>query len=62
MALLEKAMGRLPESQRTVMKLRFYEQLSYDEIAARTGMSALNARVLVSRARSTISREMKPFL
>ena len=61
-ALLEKAMGRLPESQRTVMKLRFYEQLSYDEIAARTGMSALNARVLVSRARSTIFREMKPFL
>lgn len=52
------------EKSRTAGKGRggFYEQLSYDEIAARTGMSALNARVLVSRARSTISREMKPFL
>lgn len=62
LSMLEKALGKLPEKQRAVMKLRFYEQLSYDEIAARTGMSALNARVLVSRARSTISREMKPFL
>ena len=44
----------LPERQRTVLVLRTVEGLSYEEIAARTGINYLTCRVLLSQARSKI--------
>ena len=38
-ALLYKAIQELPERQRELIQLRFYEQLSYEEIAIRTSLS-----------------------
>jgi|SRR5687768_15435803 len=38
-ALLYKAIQELPERQRELIQLRFYEQLSYKEIAVRTSLS-----------------------
>jgi RNA polymerase sigma-70 factor (ECF subfamily) len=44
-SLIEEAVGRLPEKQRSVFVLRYYEQLSYDEIAAilKTSVGGLKA-------------------
>jgi len=38
-ALLQKAIQELPQRQRQLIQLRFYEQLSYEEIASRTSLS-----------------------
>ena len=42
---------RLPENQRQVLRLRGIEDCSMDEIEQITGLSAVNIRVLLSRAR-----------
>ena len=51
-----QAMERLPDSQRKLMKLHLLQGLSYDEIAAETGLSPLNIRVQVSLARKKLKR------
>ena len=53
---LIKAMERLPESQRKLLKLHLLQGLSYDEIAAETGLSPLNIRVQVSLARKKLKQ------
>ena len=53
---LLKAMEQLPESQRKLLKLHLLQGLSYDEIAAETGLSPLNIRVQVSLARKKLKR------
>ena len=37
--LLTKAIARLPEKQRIVFSLRYYEEMKYEDIAAITGTS-----------------------
>jgi RNA polymerase sigma-70 factor (ECF subfamily) len=49
-------METLPDSQRKLLKMHLLEGLSYDEIAARTGLSPLNIRVQVSLARKKLKR------
>ena len=51
-----QAMERLPESQRKLLKLHLLRGLSYDEIAAETGLSPLNIRVQVSLARKKLKQ------
>ncbi|MBR0052907.1 MAG: sigma-70 family RNA polymerase sigma factor [Bacteroidales bacterium] len=51
-----QAMERLPDSQRKLMKLHLLRGLSYDEIAAETGLSPLNIRVQVSLARKKLKQ------
>ena len=51
-----RAMDRLPDSQRKLMKLHLLQGLSYDEIAAETGLSPLNIRVQVSLARKKLKQ------
>ena len=51
-----QAMERLPDSQRKLMKLHLIQGLSYDEIAALTGLSPLNIRVQVSLARKKLKQ------
>jgi RNA polymerase sigma factor (sigma-70 family) len=41
---------RLPAEQRELLRLRFYESLSHNEIAARLGISTVTARVRLCRA------------
>ena len=50
------AVERLPDSQRNLLKLHFLQGLSYDEIAASTGLSPLNIRVQVSLARKKLKQ------
>jgi RNA polymerase sigma-70 factor (ECF subfamily) len=48
------ALRRLPELDRTALLLRAEAGLSYEEIAAATGLTAVGARVRVFRARAKI--------
>lgn len=56
LARVMKAVEALPESQRNILKMRVFEELSYEEIAERTGMGYLTLRVLLSQARRTLRR------
>ena len=51
-----QAIERLPDSQRNLMKLHLLQGLSYEEIAAETGLSPLNIRVQVSLARKKLKK------
>ena len=53
---LFRSMETLPDSQRKLLRMHILEGLSYDEIAARTGLSPLNIRVQVSLARKKLKR------
>jgi RNA polymerase sigma-70 factor (ECF subfamily) len=56
LGILMQAMERLPDSQRNLVKLHLLQGLSYDEIAAKTGLSPLNIRVQVSLARKKLKQ------
>ncbi len=53
--LTMKAVHALPEMDRTVLLLRAEQDLSYEDIAAATGLSAIAVRVRVFRARAKIA-------
>jgi RNA polymerase sigma-70 factor (ECF subfamily) len=55
-----EAMKELPEIDRTVLLLRAEEDLSYQDIAAATGLSAVAAKVKVFRARAKLTALLKP--
>ena len=44
-------LSSLPERETTVLRMRVFEDLSYDEIQKRTGIGYLSLRVLLSNAR-----------
>ena len=56
LGVVMQAMERLPDSQRKLVKLHLLRGLSYDEIAAETGLSPLNIRVQVSLARKKLKQ------
>ncbi len=49
--VLNEALGRLPEIQRSVVLLRDYEGYSYEEIGEITGLSESQVKVYIFRAR-----------
>lgn len=49
----------LPEHQQQVITLRDMEDCSFEEIAEQTGLTAVNVRMLLSRARRTIRERFK---
>ncbi len=55
---LKESVSRLPENQKKVFEMRFFRQMDYDEITALTGLSRINVRVLVNRARKAVLRAM----
>jgi RNA polymerase sigma-70 factor (ECF subfamily) len=54
---LAAALERLPPHQRDVLHWRFFEQLSFAEISARTGKSAGALRVVCSRALNRLGQD-----
>ena len=56
---LYAAMEKLPEDDRLLVRLRFFEELEYDEICRRTGLNPVNVRVRISRARQKIKTLMQ---
>ena len=49
--ILEKALGRLNERQRSLVLLKDYEGYSYEEIAEITGLNGTQVKVTLHRAR-----------
>ncbi|MGB8264746.1 MAG: sigma-70 family RNA polymerase sigma factor [Candidatus Velthaea sp.] len=56
------AVARLPEAFRDVVAMREVEALSYEEIAARTGISIGTVRSRLSRARARLKAALRPAL
>lgn len=56
---LERLMEKLPEKQRTVLRMRVYKEMSYEDISQETGLSEINLRVLLSTARKTLKKELE---
>lgn len=54
--LLHEAFDALPENQRDILMLSRIEGLSHAEIAQRLGITAVNSRVLLSRAVARLAR------
>jgi len=54
-AVLE-AVERLPERERTVLKMKIIDDLSYEQIQKRTGIPYLSLRVLLSGARKKLKK------
>ena len=56
---LHKAMEQLPEQQRRVVVCRFFKDMDIKDISRQTGLSQVNVRVLLTRARATLKKLMK---
>lgn len=54
---IRQLIDRLPDNQRQVIRLRGIDDCSMDEIEQITGLSAVNIRVLLSRARKVIREQ-----
>ena len=54
--VVAEALGQLSESYREALVLRYVEELSYQEVAAATGVTEGNARVRVMRGRVALKR------
>lgn len=56
MSAVVRVMNTLSKSQKQVLQMRVFEDMSYEEISKETGMSNLTLRVLLSQARNKIKR------
>lgn len=54
------ALGALPDRYRLPLVLRFYSELSYDQIAATLGLSRNHVATLLFRAKQELRRTLKP--
>lgn len=57
--ILDEALDRLPEIQKTVVLLRDYEGYNYAEIADITSLSESQVKVYIFRARNTLKEYIK---
>lgn len=55
--VLQHLINKLPDQQRQVIKLKHWDDRSDQEIEEITGLSAVNVRVTLSRARKTIKEQ-----
>ena len=55
-AVLETALGHLPERYRLPLVLRYYSELSYDQIAATLGLSRNHVATLLFRGKQELRR------
>ena len=51
---IKAKMEQLPEKERMVLRMKVFEDLSYEEIQERTGIGYLSLRVLLSNARRKV--------
>ena len=56
---MHRIINNLPEMYREIIQLRDIEELSYDEIADKTGQNINTLRVNLSRARKIVRDEYK---
>ncbi len=59
--IISSLIEKLPDIYKVVIKLRDVEELSYEEIAEKTGQNINTLRVNLSRARAYIRDEYKKY-
>jgi RNA polymerase sigma-70 factor (ECF subfamily) len=57
-AQLQAAIARLPESRRVPLVLRYYSELSYDEIGQQLGLQRNHVAALIFRAKQELRRKL----
>ena len=57
-AQLQAAIGRLPENHRVPLVLRYYSELSYDEIGQQLGLQRNYVAALIFRAKQELRRKL----
>lgn len=57
-ATVFRLIAQLPEPQRTIIQMRDVDDMDYDDIATTLGLSQVNVRVLLSRARKRIREQL----
>jgi RNA polymerase sigma factor, sigma-70 family len=57
--IINSIINELPENQRQIVRLRSIDNCSSEEVEQITGLSAVNVRVLLSRARKTIREQFE---
>jgi len=57
-AQVREAIGRLPENYRVPLVLRYYSELSYDEIAQQLGLRRNHVATLIFRAKQELRRKL----
>lgn len=58
---LQRALGRLPEDQRVVIVLRYFAELSYEEIGAAVGVPQKTVKSRLFEARQRLAETIQPF-
>jgi RNA polymerase sigma-70 factor (ECF subfamily) len=53
--MLRSAVQKLPEKYRKVVELRYYEELSYEEISETLNISLSNVKIQLLRAKNMLS-------
>jgi len=59
-AQLQAAIARLPENYRVPLVLRYYSELSYDEIGQQLGLQKNHVAALIFRAKQDLRRKLAP--
>ena len=54
-------MEQLPPKQKEILRLRVFENLEYEEIAKRLGLSQINTRVQLSIARKSLKQKLQEY-
>jgi RNA polymerase sigma-70 factor, ECF subfamily len=62
LAMIDAAIGRLPDRQQLVIVMRDIEGWTADEVCHALAISEANQRVLLHRARSKVRRVLEPYL
>lgn len=58
--LLRAAVAELPDKYRKVIELRYYEDLAYEEISERLGLTLSNVKIQIMRAKQMLTDMMSP--
>jgi len=58
--IVQEAIGKLPERQRTALLLHRYEELPYQEIASIMDVTVASVESLLHRAKQTLAKELFP--
>ena len=58
--MLRAAVSELPEKYRKVIELRYYEDLAYEDIAERLGLTLSNVKIQIMRAKQMLAQLMQP--
>ena len=59
---VQRFIERLPDQQKLVVRMREIDDCSFEEIERHTGLSPVNIRVLLSRARKRLREQFKDLL